>query len=383
MTRGVQVLSVLSLVVSVAGHGYVLDPPPRIALRIKGNVTGVAGSCVGGICYWFSQGCTIGCPKCTGEFLGNCGREQGEETLPYYARTWQGGPIGGRLPLSKKCGANPWCAPGSSPIMGPCGTAGGGPSRIYINQGFPPVGFKMNDDARILKALDGPKTFWKAGGIVEIQWSMAANHGGGYQYRLCPMPSDYAELTEQCFQQTPMKFSGDEQYIQFCENANPSQFPPFNKNPKPFPPCENKRLTVPAVDVSNGTIPAGSTWRRNPIPGCTNVGFDMPCGGLDNGKSPTDFMFPPPGLDPTRSRWEKLLGGYGVYDGAIGGDSFLHPKKHMFQFNIVDKVVVPMVPPGDYVMQWRWEAEMAPQIWLSCSDVTITNDGAEKDNVVV
>eukprot|EP00660_Eupelagonema_oceanica_P015789 gene15789-9803_t len=24
----------------VAGHGYVLDPPPRIALRIKGNATG-------------------------------------------------------------------------------------------------------------------------------------------------------------------------------------------------------------------------------------------------------------------------------------------------------------------------------------------------------
>ena len=49
-----------------------------------------------------------------------------------------------------------------------------------INQGLPPVGFKMGDDARILKELDGPKTIWKAGSVVEIQWTMAANHGGGY-----------------------------------------------------------------------------------------------------------------------------------------------------------------------------------------------------------
>eukprot|EP00660_Eupelagonema_oceanica_P004870 gene4870-8275_t len=308
----------------VAGHGYVLDPPPRIALRVKGNASGVAGSCVGGICCWFSQGCTIGCPKCTGDFFGTCGRHQGTATIPDYARTWTGGWHGrpGARHLSKKCGVMPWCAPGSSPILGPCGTAGGGTRIMPINQGLPPVGFKMGDDARILKELDSPKPIWKSGSVVEIQWSMAANHGGGYQYRLCPLRGDYAALTEDCFQQMPIEFSGNEQYIQFCENANPSQFPPFNRNPKPFPTCHSQfpRLTIPAVDVSNGTIPTGSTWRRNPIPGCIS--------------------------------------------GTI-------PKKHVFQFNVVDKVVVPKVPPGEYVMSWRWEAEMAPQIWLSCSDVTI------------
>lgn len=211
---------------------------------------------------------------------------------------------------------------------------------------------------------------------------MAANHGGGYQYRLCPLRGEYAALTEECFQQTPIAFSGDEQYIQFCENANPSQFPPFNRNPKPFPACNSQfpRRTIPAVDVSNGTVPTGSTWRRNPIPGCIN-GVDgdvLPipgngCGRHD-GKSPKDFMFPPPGSDPTRSQWGKLLGGYGAYDGATNGGDEVTPKKHVFQFNVVDKVVVPKVPPGEYVMSWRWEAEMAPQIWLSCSDVTITDD---------
>jgi len=27
---------------------------------------------------------------------------------------------------------------------------------------------------------------WKAGETVEVAWALQANHGGGYQYRLCP-----------------------------------------------------------------------------------------------------------------------------------------------------------------------------------------------------
>ena len=26
---------------------------------------------------------------------------------------------------------------------------------------------------------------WKAGATVEVSWAIEANHGGGYQYRLC------------------------------------------------------------------------------------------------------------------------------------------------------------------------------------------------------
>jgi hypothetical protein len=85
-------------------------------------------------------------------------------------------------------------------------------------------------------------------------------------------------------------------------------------------------------------------------------------------------MFPPPGSDPARSQWSKLLGGYGVYSGVADLGDARKAKKYMFQFNIVDKLVVPKVPAGDYVLQWRWDCEMAAQIWLSCSDVAITND---------
>ena len=29
-------------------------------------------------------------------------------------------------------------------------------------------------------------TVWRAGQEAEVTWQITANHGGGYQYRLCP-----------------------------------------------------------------------------------------------------------------------------------------------------------------------------------------------------
>lgn len=39
-----------------------------------------------------------------------------------------------------------------------------------------------------------------------------ANHGGGYQYRLCPLED---ELTEECFQKHPLDFVRGLQYLQW------------------------------------------------------------------------------------------------------------------------------------------------------------------------
>ena len=69
---------------------------------------------------------------------------------------------------------------------------------------------------------------------------------------------------------------------------------------------------IPAVDISIGTVPAGSTWRRNPIPACRapNGGaFGESCGQY-NGTHPDDYQFPPAGSDPTRPG--QLLGGFGA-----------------------------------------------------------------------
>ena len=38
---------------------------------------------------------------------------------------------------------------------------------------------------------------WKRGDVVDARWAMTAQHGGGYQYRLCKATD---ELTEECFQ---------------------------------------------------------------------------------------------------------------------------------------------------------------------------------------
>ena len=46
---------------------------------------------------------------------------------------------------------------------------------------------------------------WVAGDEAEIVWGLRANHGGGYQLRLCPRSS---ELTEACTQKMPLPFAG-------------------------------------------------------------------------------------------------------------------------------------------------------------------------------
>ena len=38
---------------------------------------------------------------------------------------------------------------------------------------------------------------------------------------------------------------------------------------------------------------------------------------------------------------------------------------------IVDHVVVPKLPAGDYVLGFRWDCEETAQVWSSCADVTI------------
>ena len=38
---------------------------------------------------------------------------------------------------------------------------------------------------------------------------------------------------------------------------------------------------------------------------------------------------------------------------------------------IIDEIEVPRVPPGDYVVRWRWDAEQSPQIWSGCGDIII------------
>lgn len=273
----------------------------------------------------------------------------------------------------------------------PCGIAGGDPHPGAPGAGGnPPFGSKQGDDARDLPELDEslfPKTVWKAGSVTEISWGLIANHGGGYQYRLCPKQ---ASPSEECFQQTPIEFYGKESFIQWVPPPKEGLYSAY-ADPKDLPnfqaPDPKNRTAIPLVTVNEGTIPKGSTWARNPIPHCKALaGGAFGQTNLDG--TCDEYQFPPAIED--RMRPGHQLAGFGasscyglepaaVPDACEGMPDITHPFRadwakmwhHMLQFNIVDKVVVPDVPPGEYIMSARWDNEQTAQIWTSCSDVTI------------
>lgn len=252
-----------------ASHGTLTKPISR-ALRFasNGSTAGepLSGNCARGACEWYQQA-TV-CPGAT----TNCD--------PMY-RT-MGVHCGSVAPVDYPCTPGhqvPWCAPGTAPVTSPCGVfAGAGP---------------LLPDGRDMLDLDGPASeTWEAGKSYSVAWSMIANHGGGYAYRLA---SKTGPQTEEAFQAGHLNFVGANTSIVDEAGAVVATFP--------------------AVRLSSGTHPPGSTWARNPIP-------------LEEG------MIPPiPGV--------PQLAGRGP-----------------FPFSNVDEVQVPAdLPSGDYILSWRWDAE--------------------------
>lgn len=93
---------------------------------------------------------------------------------------------------------------------------------------------------------------------------------------------------------------------------------------------DGTRTTIPALRTKTGTVPAGSQWTRNPIPRATDgPGFPFPIDGLRS-----DFA----------------------------------------NYSLVEKVVVPDVAAGDWVLGWRWDSEESYQVWQGCADVRIVTD---------
>lgn len=236
---------------------------------------------------------------------------------------------------------NPWRAPGSAYIHSPCGVAGGNPYGCpeggEEGPGYdcPGGGFSYGPFAEDIDFPNAPVTEWKRGSVVDAAWGIIANHGGGYSYRLCKVPKEgHSGLTEECFQQTPLKFHSDNQWVQYGED-------------------QSTRLEFPAHRTDVGTTPPGSQWSRNPIPAC-----DSADGGWYE-KTPvcstgTQFEPPLPGL-----------AGYGELVSAPGVPTFM--------FSIGDYLDVPEdLEPGDYVLSFRWDCEQTSQVWTTCSSIKIT-----------
>jgi len=237
---------------------------------------------------------------------------------------------------------NPWMAPGSAPVFSPCGTAGGNPYGCGVWPGAKTGesgemdsclwgGYSFGVDALDIDWKDAVYTEWARGEKAKVGWGIRANHGGGYSYRLCKVGQDGpGGVTEECFQQTPLKFASENSWVQYGWD-------------------ESRRVDFKAKRTTEGTFPPGSEWTMNPIPVCnsTDMGWMEP-------DCPEGFEFAPhgTGLHGTgESAW---------YEGP------------MFRWTLMDEVVVPEdLEPGEYVLSFRWDCEATPQIWNGCSNIVI------------
>lgn len=313
-----RVLFVSAFVAPVTGHGGLSAPLAREATVTR----------------WFNEGCQIGCDECVGHKKSVCQFHSMKPTIDPELLTYE---LGYVYPSKY----NPWFAPGFAPVFSPCGLAGGQRDASIDECGcVPPAGYEVGFDGRNIQ--DAPITEWPIGSLQEVSWWIAANHGGGYAVRLCPISAD---MTEDCFQSHHLPFAGDSSWIQF--NRNPSN-----------------RTEIRANRTTQGTNPTGSQWTKVPIPSCSGpAGGGLTCSGCDKPM----FESPIPGL------W-----GEGATNGCAGCD----PSKptpqdicnQVMDFEIIDKVQVPDLPVGDYALSFRWDCEQSPQIWTQCSNIKITSD---------
>jgi len=363
---------------TVNAHGGLTFPPPRNNFHHQdptirhdnGTLFDNGASCTGDECLWFNEGCWIGCPtNCSSKMPANNPKAKGyekspeftwntygvpncenwspmEPTLPEKFRTWN---IGNPSPMGDFTKYHPWRAPGHSPTVDPCGM--GGAYMVRKEGGIAPEGSKLFTRGSELPV--GVRTKWRAGDVVEVGFMLGTNHGGGYLYSLCPTGE---ALTEQCFQMRTLPFVGSHHTIRYLDNKT--------------------EFTIPAIDVSEGTWPKGSTWRRNPIPACNCDRGDScsaPNGPIDLKNAYADEGPPQPKGDakngndcPTGTQFPVPFPyGYGMHMWYNKEDG---PSRDMWA--IVDKVQVPKTT-GDFVLRWRWDTEQNPQIWTNCADVSI------------
>lgn len=371
ITRSGAAVMMAWLAVGVGGHGSLSWPPPRNAIdrflpeyADGKSPTGVSCNCgndpskvssaaegcfegpraTGGgqACFWFSQGCSVDCPRCLGTTAHSnvslCGKNDALPTIPAHARTMFG----------DSYSFNPWMRPGSAPIEDPCGMAGGtspansGPGDAVF--GSTPLA-SMGDLGSRTLPYSPSGVEWVAGEWVEVKWGMRFNHGGGYQYRLCPG----LNATEACFKSHPMAFEPSGQQLEWLNGT---------------------RYLIPGVFVKVD----GATWARNPIP---RINFDSSSSGqaanatgcwpdptTGGATGPACRQFAPP--CPQDDGWfaDPSVGTDKSGQGACSGD-WTHGL-------VVDLVQVPPeFPPGPAVLGWRWDCEETTQVWANCADVLV------------
>lgn len=277
----------------------------------------------------------------------------------------------------------PWRSPGTAPVLGSGCGVGGGNVVPLPNGGIMTDGRQGFDGAKLPK-LD--PTVWQRGSTQEVAFGITANHGGGYSYRLCKLPTgSSSDVSEECFQRTPLEFASDTQWLQYDNETY--QYDKMVKLP---------RFALPLRKTNVGTHPAGSWWARVPVPGCRLCDQSVCGAGLMPNMTqkthvPEEGNFTyygglpwfhqqqcaqscaglnltacPPGLTQFAEPLPGISGYTGTYP-PIGHNGL--------PYSIVDVVKVPSdLEPGEYLLSWRWDCEQSHQIWQNCADVRIVVD---------
>ena len=397
-------LALHAIAVHSIGHAGMMIPETRNAVdreaRSLGhlamfgrNLTGFSYRGHGQAALWWSQGCSIGCDYCltdpkhpdnngsipNGPIRGNnphsdkagfrksyCASPKTKAVLPKEYWTMNIHAVDGAVNDSYRF--NPWRAPGSAPVVDPCGQAGGKfqQTRMGGDSTFSKVDvdgkiYQMGDlGSKVLPATD--LTTWKVGSTPRVAWGMRFNHGGGYQYRLCPL--EKWPCTEQDFQQMPLDFVRGSQAMMWN-----------NGTLYPIP-----HAAKYVDDSVCPVVPKGSTWARSPVPrihtdtvGMAFVGKCVPPQNPGGTFKEDCQMFPTPCPELEHATpANKMMGEW--YGGSNGLSPSQGGPKNQTAFDgnshegwcsgdwtlgmISDEVVIPKdIKPGKYVMSWRWDCE--------------------------
>jgi len=342
-------------------------------------------------CFWFSQGCTIGCAECDNATQ----HTHGKATCASPMEPILNDPDVRTVNREAKAGSaqdayryNPWRAPGYAPVTDACGMAGGGPTAGPGEGHFYPVPWAKQGDlgTQVLRKTP-PGAVWTAGSVVEVGWGIRYNHGGGYQYRLCPLSEP---LTEECFQRHPLTFKGSSDRFappyQHVLRWNDGSEERISATMVWIAPPDGGRSSAEHMkhmkqdpsgtgpsSVGSEPNPVGYSWAMNPIP---RIHFDSSSSGQPAGWSGCQkpasgakcIAFPPRCHGDTG--WSPINTTAGTHvaptdvAGRCSGDA-----THL---TIVDQLELPAeLPPGDYVLGWRWDCEETAQVWSSCADVHV------------
>lgn len=327
-------IALATVLPAVSGHGHMVYP----ASTRNGGSLARAGDCTNGACFWFSNNVEIpGAPVLKPEY-----------------RSVQADINGGANDVFKTA---PWRAPGTAPVFGSgCGVAGGD-AEYYLNGGMAPKGSAQGADG--LTLTEQAATVWTKGRAETVGWAISANHGGGYSYRLCKKGGD---ITEECFQRTPLRFAGNTSWIQYADG---------------------RRTPFTMTKVTEGTFPAGSEWARDPVPGCRVC--------QDAFKECGEPMPPVAGTGADAQAWNAQVDCFGRCDGSEmskvdgscpeGTAQFPAPLdgisgfgKMVWDWSVMDSVLVPKdLETGDYLLSWRWDCEESTQVWQNCADISVVD----------